>query len=144
MDITDCKGNARVGIKTVPVRHGKGATSAAALACSVVLAGLPTGASLAQHAGRLAAAAGAGGGGGVGGGSVIGWGDGTMPGLTSSLDALVMDPGARRVLLSASGSAMLVRRTYAIWRARGEDSKLANRAIEESLISVLLVLASFL
>ena len=67
-----------------------------------------------------------------------------MPGLASSLTALTISPGARRVLLSGSGSAMLVQRTYAVWRTKGEDSKLADRTIEESLISVLLVLASFL
>ena len=67
-----------------------------------------------------------------------------MPCLASSLTSLAMSPGVRRVLLSAAGSAMLVRRAYGVWRTKGEDSKLADRAVEESLISVLLVLASFL
>ncbi len=67
-----------------------------------------------------------------------------MPGLTSSLTALEMSPGARRVLLSAAGNTMLVRRTYGVWRTKGEDLKLANQAVEESLIIVLLVLASIL
>ncbi len=67
-----------------------------------------------------------------------------MPGLTSSLTALEMSPGARRVLLFAAGNTMLVRRTYGVWSTKGEDLKLANQAVEESLISVLLVLASIL
>jgi len=79
-----------------------------------------------------------------GGGYIIGWRNGMMPGLTSSLTALEMSPGARRVLLSAAGNTMLVRRTYGVWRTKGEDLKLANQAVEESLISVLLVLASIL
>ena len=67
-----------------------------------------------------------------------------MPGLTSSLTALEMSLGARRVLLSAAGSTLLVRRTYGVWRTKGEDSKLADQAIEENLIIVLLVLAIIL
>lgn len=143
MDITDFEDDARAGIETVPVRHGRGAASAVALGCSVVSAVSATGASLAPYVGRRLAAAG---GGGVrgDGGCIIGWRNGMMPCLASSLTSLAMSPGVRRVLLSAAGSAMLVRRTYGVWRTKGEDSKLADRAVEESLISVLLVLASFL
>ena len=116
---------------------------ALALAFSVLLAVLATGALLAPHLGMLAVV-GAGTGGGRRGGYAIGWHGGMMPGLASSLTALTMSLGARRVLLSASGSVMLVRRTYTVWRTKGKDSKLADCTIEESLISVLLVLASFL
>jgi len=137
MDITDFEDDARAGIETVPVRHGRGAASAVALGCSVVSAVSATGASLAPYVGRGLAAGG-------GGGYIIGWRNGMMSGLASSLTALAMSPGVRRVLLSAAGSAMLVRRTYGVWRTKGKDSKLADRAVEESLISVLLVLASFL
>jgi len=143
MDITDFEDDARAGIETVPVRHGRGAASAVALGCSVVSAVSATGASLAPCIGRLAGAGGGGGGGGEG--YILGWRNNSMmTGLASSLTALAMSPGVRRVLLSAAGSAMLVRRTYGVWRTKGEDSKLADRAVEESLISVLLVLASFL
>jgi hypothetical protein len=84
-------------------------------------------------------------GGGVGGASIIEWkSNGAVPGLALSLTTLVTTPGTMRVLLSVAGGAMLVRRTYDVWRTKGEDSKLADRAIEEILMSVLLVLASFL
>jgi hypothetical protein len=52
--------------------------------------------------------------------------------------------GTRRVLLSVAGGAMLVQKMYDVWRRKGKDSKLDDCAIEESLMSVLLVLASFL
>ncbi len=67
-----------------------------------------------------------------------------VTGLASSLTALVTTPGTRRVLPSVAGSAMLVWRRYDGWRTKGKYSKLANHAMEESLMSILLVLASFL
>ena len=127
----------------VSVRHGRETASAGALACSVVSAVSATEALLAPYVGRLAVV-GAGGGGVRRRGYVIGWHNGMMPGLASSLTTLAMYLGARRVLLSASGSVMLVWRTYTILRTKGKDSKLADCAIEESLICVLLMLASFL
>ncbi len=102
------------------------------------------GASLTPYIGRLAGAGGGEGGGG-GGASIIEWqSNGAVPDLASSLTALVTAPGTRRVLPFVAGSVMLVRRTYDVWRMKGKNSNLADRTIEESLVSVLLVLASFL
>jgi len=39
---------------------------------------------------------------------------------------------------------MLLLRTFRVWKTNGEDTILADRAIRESLLSVLLVLASFM
>lgn len=133
MDITDCEGDAQAGIETVPVKYGKRVASGVALGCSFVSAISACGASLIPWIRRLAV---------VGGGGSVERYNG-MPGL-ASLTALIMTSGVRKVLLSVAGSGMLVRRTYAVWKTNGEDAKLADRAIDESLISVLLVLASFL
>jgi hypothetical protein len=57
---------------------------------------------------------------------------------------IIVSPEARKLLLSFVGSGMLLRRTYDVWRTNGEDDTLVDRAIDESLLSVLLVLASFL
>jgi hypothetical protein len=101
---------------------------------------------LAPYVRRLAAAGGGGGGGREGGGAfIIKWqSNGVVPGLALFLTALVTTPGTSRVLLSMAGGTMLVPRTYNVWRTKGNNSKLADCAIEESLMSVLLVLASFL
>ena len=71
MDITDFEDDARAGIETVPVRHGRGAASAVALGCSVVSAVSATGASLAPYVGRGLAAARGGVGGGAGGALMV-------------------------------------------------------------------------
>ncbi|KAL3798308.1 hypothetical protein ACHAW5_010645 [Stephanodiscus triporus] len=133
MDITDCEGDARAGIETVPVKYGKRVASGVALGCSFVSAISACGASLIPWIKRLAL---------VGGGGSVERYNG-MPGR-ASLTALIMTSGVRKVLLSVAGSGMLARRTFAVWKTNGEDAKLADRAIDESLISVLLVLASFL
>jgi hypothetical protein len=130
MDITDLEGDARAGIETVPVMYGKGAASAVAFGCSVISAISACGASLIPWIGR--------------GGTIVIERHNGMPGHFASLTALVVTSEVRRLLLSVAGSGMLLRRTLGVWKTKGEDAKLADRAIDESLISVLLVLASFL
>ena len=131
MDITDCEGDAQAGIETVPVRYGKGVASRVALGCSFISAMSACGASLIPWIPRL-----------VEGGeplrNLI-----AMPSI-SSITTLLTKSQARRALLSVAGSGMLLQRTWSVWKTKGEDANLCERAVRESLISVLLVLASFL
>jgi hypothetical protein len=130
MDITDLEGDARAGIETVPVKYGRGVASAVAFGCSVISAISACGASLIPWILR--------------GENIVIERPTGMPGQFASLASLVMTSEVRRVLLSVTGSGMLLRRTLSVWKTKGRDAKLADRAIDESLISVLLVLVSFL
>merc|ERR1719203_1689357 len=123
MDITDFEGDARAGIETVPVKYGKGMASCVALGCSCASALSACGSSvmrLVEGGGSL--------------GNLI-----AAPSLSS-----ITNPQSRSVLLSVAGTGMLLWRTISVWKTKGEDAHLCERAIRESLISVLLVLASFL
>ncbi|KAL3810320.1 hypothetical protein ACHAXA_008255 [Cyclostephanos tholiformis] len=132
MDIADSEGDARAGIETVPVKYGRGVASGIAFGCSVMSAISACGASLMPWIGS------------IGGGIIIEQRHNDMSGYIASLAALAVSSKVRNVLLSVAGSGMLLRRTYGVWRTNGEDVKLVHRAVEESLISVVLVLASFL
>lgn len=124
MDITDCEGDAQAGISTVPVKHGKNVASVVALVCSLISALSACAASMIPWTKTLA----------MRGDSIN----------KSGLASLFTIPDTRKVILSVAGSAMLLLRTFSVWRSNGEDLNLAERAIRESLLSVLLVLASFL
>ena len=128
MDITDCEGDAQAGITTVPVKHGKKTASGVALVCSLISAISACSASLIPWIRTLA----------VSGESFTAFK--TISGLASIVKTSV----ARKVILSVAGSTMLLLRTFSVWKTNGEDSNLAERAIRESLFSVLFVLASFL
>ena len=128
MDITDCEGDAQAGVTTVPVKYGKKTASGVAFSCSLISAISACSASLIPWILTLA----------VRGESSTAYK--TIPGLAS----IVTTPGVRKVFLSVAGSTMLLLRTFGVWKSNGEDSNLAERAIRESLFSVLFVLASFL
>jgi len=121
MDITDCEGDAQAGIETVPVKYGKKVASRVALACSFISGVSACAASTLPVVRKFAR----------GGGSL------------SSLVAIPSLSGARKVVLSVVGSGLLLQRVFRVWKTKGEDASLAEQAIRESLISVLLVLASF-
>jgi len=122
MDITDCKGDAQAGIETVPVKYGKSAGARVALGCSCVSAMAACGSSLMRM---------------VEGGGSLRFGM-AIPPLSS-----LANSQSRSVLLAVAGSGMLLWRTFGVWKTKGEDATLCERAIRESLTSVLLVLASF-
>ena len=130
MDITDCEGDAKAGIETVPVRYGKPFAARVALGLSFTSGLSACGASLIPIFRSLVL-------------------EGTQP-ITSLLSkpslalALITTSRARKVILSLAGSGILFLRTFSVWKTDGEDANLAERAIRESLVSVLLVLASFL
>jgi len=131
MDITDCEGDAQAGIETVPVQYGKRVASRVALGCSFISAISACGASLIPWIQTLVER-------GEPVAKLI-----TVPSI-SSLTSLLTDSPSRKVVLSLAGSGMLLQRTYSVWKTKGDDANLCERAIRESLVSVLLVLASFL
>lgn len=128
MDITDYEGDAKAGIVTIPVKHGKKISSGVALACSFISTIAACSPSMIPWVKTLAAR-----------------GESLNTCITmSSLTSILTTQDTRKVILSVAGSAMLLLRTFRVWETHGEDSNLAERAIRESLLSVLLVLASFL
>jgi len=119
MDVTDYEGDSQAGIKTVPVKHGKKFAAGVALVCSFVSALSACTASLiplirTRH--ELS----------------IKW---SMSLLSNSI--------TRKTLLAILGSGMMVQRAYSVWSTEGEDSKLAERAIRQSSLFTVLILASF-
>lgn len=128
MDITDYEGDDQAGILTVPVKYGKKYASGVALACSFISTIAACSASVIPWVKTLVAR-----------------GESLDTCMTmSSLASILMTQDTRKVILSVAGSAMLLLRSFGVWKTRGEDLNLAERAIRESLLSVLLVLASFL
>ena len=141
MDITDCETDAKAGIVTIPVKYGRDVAAKVALGWSFLscvascalpfIRGIPYVAilfgksSVVFHCGVFR--------------NFI-----SMP-LSSfkSLLSVVSTPEIRRLGLSIVGSALLLYRAYGVSKTKGEDTALAERAIGSSLLSVLLVLASF-
>jgi 4-hydroxybenzoate polyprenyltransferase len=134
MDIIDYVGDARAGIETIPVRYGKRIATNVALVCSTLSSMSACVMPMWILFSRMLKTT-------RGGGSPLGLNTG---GMTPTLIVFVQKSEARRLLLSLVGSGMLLRRIYDVWWTNGEDNTLVNRAIDESLLSVLLVLASFL
>jgi len=134
MDIIDCVGDARAGIETIPVRYGKRIAANVALVCSLISSISACVMPMWKLCCRMLLTM-------RGGGSPLGLNTG---GMTLTLIAIVQKSEARRLLLSLVGSGMLLRRIYDVWWTTGEDNTLVNLAVDESLLSVLLVLASFL
>jgi hypothetical protein len=52
--------------------------------------------------------------------------------------------GVRKLVLSVIGSGYLAQKTYAVFRTKGDDVVLAEKAVRGGLVGVLFVLASFL
>lgn len=146
MDITDRESDGNAGIRTIPVRYGTAAAAKAALgwsalsglaACALPLRdGMPI---LLKQFARCWGSTDA---------VLHAWDNGvngistpisSIPPLGAILTATIV----RRLVLSAVGSAMLLYRAYLVVRTRGEDVDLAQKAVDSSLLSVLLVLASF-
>ena len=118
MDITDYDGDREAGIETVPVKYGKKYASGVALICSFVSSFSACAAQLVASKQEL-----------------------SMKSLVST--SLLINSGTRKFILALVGSGMMVRRTFSVWKTKGEESKLAERAIRECLVSTVLILASF-
>lgn len=142
MDIIDCVGDARAGIETIPVRYGKRTATNVALVCSIISTMSACVMPMWILCNRMFLQRRGG-----GGAPLRLWSNGSMTHwdiIVSTLIGLVQTSEARRLLLSLVGSGMLLRRTYNVWQTNGEDNTVVDLAIDESLLSVLLVLASFL
>lgn len=122
MDITDCDGDARAGIETVPVKFGKEMASSVAMVCSLVSAAAACGESFVNWVPICIARSGA--------------DMATLPTMSSL--------GVRKLVLSVIGSGYLAQKTYAVFRTKGDDVVLAEKAVRGGLVGVLFVLASFL
>ena len=119
MDVTDYDGDSEAGIETVSVKHGKKFASTVALVCSFVSALSACAASLIPLICTRQELS-------------IKW---SMSLLSNSV--------TRKALLAILGSGMMVQRAYSVWETEGEDSKLAERAIRQSSLFTVLILASF-
>ena len=118
MDITDFTGDAKAGIETVPVRYGRDKASSVALVCSLVSAFSAT----------LAA--------------FMPWQKPII--CIPSWKYLLTNSTVRKVVLSLIGSSMLLYRAFDVWRTKGDNCDLAEKAVSESLIAVLFLLGSFM
>ena len=130
MDITDYDGDSKAGIQTIPVKYGKNVAAFVALACSCVSSISACTASLLPCIMRLVE-------GEQSLQSLIG-----MPSL-ASLPALLSNHEVRKVMLAVAGSGMFLQRAFSVWKTNGDDANLADRAVRDSIISVVLALASF-
>ena len=126
MDITDYDGDKRAGIETVPVKYGKKIGASVALGCSVLCAIASCSASLIPL--------------------VLDEGvtyKSLLPLSLSNIASLWTSHGTRKLLLAIAGNLMFLQRTFRVWKTKGEDSNLAERAVRDSMLGVVLVLASF-
>lgn len=124
MDITDYDGDKRAGIETVPVKYGKKMGATVALGCSVLCALSSCAAALIPLVFGEA-------------------GQSLLPLSLSTTVSLWTNHGTRKLLLAMAGNLMFLQRTFRVWKTQGEDSNLAERAVRDSMIGVVLVLASF-
>lgn len=123
MDITDFEGDAQAGIETIPVRYGKSVAARVALGCSCVSAVSACGSSIMR---------------------IVEGGASLRYLITIPPQSFLTDFKCQSMLLAVAGSGSLLWRTINVWKTKGKDDNLCEKAIRESLISVLLVLASFL
>jgi len=123
MDITDCEGDAKAGIQTLPVKYGKEMASRVAFGWSLV---------------AFAAACGE---------SLVKWvpmGISRLMSMSSGADTMSLTvASARKLVLSILGGGLFAQKTYKVLRTKGDDDILAETAVRDGLLGVLLVLASF-
>ena len=115
MDCTDVTADSAAGIRTVPVVHGKLFATKVATGCSLVMSLLATMPAIRQI---LA----------------------TQGGTNSSI---LLSAPVRRLTLAGMASVWQLRRNWQIFKTKGEDSSLISQTVNESLLTVVLLLASF-
>mmetsp|Transcript_10267 Transcript_10267/g.21499 ORF Transcript_10267/g.21499 Transcript_10267/m.21499 type:complete len:541 (-) Transcript_10267:123-1745(-) len=145
MDITDCEGDARAGITTVPVKYGREFASKVAFAWAGISSLAACGLSWVWLLEIWIA--------GVDFNLRSFWTLISSSNSFFSVDAWAMlvrsvmkgfaNSNVRRLVLSLVGSGLMLQRASMVWKTKGENSDLAEKAIRESLFSVVLVLASF-
>eukprot|EP00970_Alexandrium_tamarense_P017561 scaffold10106_cov193-Alexandrium_tamarense.AAC.2 len=133
MDITDCESDAKARIVTIPVKYGKKFASKVALGWTLVSA---FGACWLPLTSLIPSCS-------VDSVPVTTFFGASYSALISSLTSFATNSDARSLLLSVVGSVLLVQRAFAVWKTSGDDVNLAERAVREGFLSVVLVLASF-
>ena len=124
MDITDCEGDAKAGIQTLPVKYGKEMASRVAFGWSVVSFAAACGESLVKWVPIVFS---------------------RLMSTSSGADTMSLTvASARKLVLSVMGGGLFAQKTYSVLRTKGDDGILAETAVRDSLLGVLLVLASFM
>ena len=127
MDVCDYDGDMETGIRTVPVEYGKRFATRVSLAFAAALAVLATGVPAL--------------------GIVLSW-DSVVAATSSYSEAIqliIRSPVARKFLLAAVGSGMILRRAFQVAKTEGSDVAIAGKAVDEQKTSsVLFILASFI
>ena len=127
MDVCDYDGDMETGIRTVPVKFGKRFATQVSLAFAAVLAVLATGVPAL--------------------GILLSW-DSVVAATSSNKEAIglvLRSPVARKFLLAAIGSGMIIRRALQVVKTEGGDINIAAKAVDEQKTSsVLFILASFI
>eukprot|EP00956_Cyclotella_meneghiniana_P041668 scaffold234385_cov26-Cyclotella_meneghiniana.AAC.2 len=135
MDITDYESDGKAGIQTVPVKYGTAVAANVALGWSLLSGAAACALPLRDGVPVLKQLMG------------CGWDNGigmsTPFSIIQKLGALLTTTIIRRLVLSVVGSVMLLYRAYSVVKTKGEDVDLAEKAVDSSLLSALLVLASF-
>jgi 4-hydroxybenzoate polyprenyltransferase len=124
MDCNDVENDGRANVLTVPVVHGRRFASQVALAATVIVTGLTVGLELLEIATTTTAM--------------------TMTGRPNSvLLQSIPRQAARRLALAGVASALSLRRSWRVYRTHGSDRKAVDKAVDESLVTVAVLLASF-
>ena len=127
MDVCDYDGDMETGIRTVPVKFGKRFATQISLAFASVLAVLATGFPAL--------------------GILLSW-DSVVAATSSNKEAIglvLRSPVARKFLLAAIGSGMIIRRALQVVKTEGGDINIVAKAVDEQKTSsVLFILASFI
>lgn len=124
MDITDCEGDAKAGIQTLPVKYGKQMASRVAMGWSIVSCASACGESLVKW---------------------VPMGISRLMSISSAADTMPLTVAAtRKLVLSIVGGGLFAQKTYDVLKTKGDDVLLAEKAVRDSLLGVLLVLASFM
>jgi 4-hydroxybenzoate polyprenyltransferase len=121
MDINDVPDDADHGVRTVPVVYGRKFASAVGATCSLGVALLALSVPLWQIVSVVM--------GGGGGGR-----EGTLT-LTRGM--------VRRLTLASVGSLAQLGRSWQVLRSEGQDPAIVDRAVDEGLLTVVVLLASF-
>jgi 4-hydroxybenzoate polyprenyltransferase len=116
MDCNDVENDGRANVRTVPVVHGRRFASAIAFGTTVIMAGLTVGLELLEIV--------------------------TTTRTGTFLDSIPRQ-AARRLALAGIASALTLRRSWQVYRTQGSDSKAVDKAVDESLVTVAILLASF-
>lgn len=137
MDIDDAEGDARAGIQTVPVFHGKRFASRTVLAlsiASVLVAGAGPGLSLLQSSSVWPTAF----------RSAIDSGWSIPSAIGSTFQSFLSTPDAKRLALVLLGGGLYVNAACSVASTEGEDSSATQRVISRSMIGALMIWASFI